>query len=136
MKALTTSIYGKLAGSSLDTLIGGRMFKGRAPENTEFPYAVYFVVSDVPDLTFTEHFEDVLLQFSLFSSTSSTTEIEDMYTALKSLYDECALTITGATLVWMKRANTQFMVEDVETPDGTSQIYHYAVDYDIKTSLD
>jgi hypothetical protein len=135
MKNLTTAIYGKLSGSSLSTLIGDRLFKGRAPENTEYPYVVFFVVSDVPDLTFTEDYEDILLQFSLFSSTSSTTEIEDMYAALKSLYDECALTITGATLVWMKRANSQFMVEDHETPSGTSQVYHYAVDYDILTSL-
>lgn len=137
MKSLTTAIYGQLAGSSLYSDIGGRMFKGRAPEGTDFPYVVYFVVSDVTDLTFTENYEDVLIQFSLFSNASSSGEIEDMFAHLKELYDECALTIpavshdVAATLVWMKRANVQFMVED----HGTTEVNHYAVDYFVKIKV-
>jgi hypothetical protein len=135
MKALSTAIFSKLAGSTLETDIGGRLFKGRADEGAEFPYAVFMVVSDVPEKTFTEDFENVLIQFSLFSSASSSGEIEDMYSHLKTLFDECSLTITGSTLVWMKRANAFLMVEDHTTTAGTQQVWYYAVDYEVMTSL-
>jgi hypothetical protein len=121
--------------------IGGRLFKGYATEGTEYPYVVIQIVSDVPDLTFTESYDDILIQFSLFSSASSSGEVEDMFAHLKELYDECSMSIPAIshdkanTLVWMKRVNAILMVEDEETPEGTRQIFHYAVDYEIKTQL-
>lgn len=136
MKALTTAIYSQLAGSALSTAVGGKMFKGRAPDGTSFPYVIFFVVTDMPDRTFTEDYENVIIQFSLFSTASGTTEIEDMFTHLKTLYDEKPFTITGSTLVWMRRSNTSFLVEDHTTPTGTQQVWHYAVDFEVLTSLD
>jgi len=130
---LTTALMTKFSGSALDTALAGRLFKGRAPEGAAYPYAVYLIVSDVPEKTFTEDFEDVLIQFSLFSSASSSSEVEDLFTYLKALYDECAMTITGSTLVWMKRVNATLTVEDHTTPDGTVEVWHYAVDYEVKT---
>jgi len=111
------------------------MYKGRAPAGTPFPFVVFSVISDLSRPTFTEQYEDVLLQFSLFSATGSTTEIEDMFTHLKALYDECALTITGSSLVWMRRSGAHFMVEDGPDPNAAENIWHYAVEYDILTSL-
>ena len=136
MKALTTAIYSQLAGSALSTAVGGKMFKGRDPDGTSFPYVIFFVVTDMPDRTFTEDYENVIIQFSLFSTASGTTEIEDMFTHLKTLYDEKPFTITGSTLVWMRRSNTSFLVEDHTTPTGTQQVWHYAVDFEVLTSLD
>jgi len=136
VKALTTAIYSQLAGSALSTAVGGKMFKGRAPDGTSFPYVIFFVVTDMPDRTFTEDYENVIIQFSLFSTASGTTEIEDMFTHLKTLYDEKPFTITGSTLVWMRRSNTSFLVEDHTTPTGTQQVWHYAVDFEVLTSLD
>lgn len=136
MLNLTTAIYSKLSGSSLETAIGGRMFKGRASEGADYPFIVFFVVTNRPEKTFSENYEDVIIQFSLFSSTSGTTEIENMYTHLKALYDECVLSITGATLIWMKRDNAVFLVEDHTTPSGTAQVYAYHIDYSITTLQD
>ncbi len=142
MKSLTTAIFGLMTSSTaLYADIGGRMFKGQAPDGAEKPYIVFFLVSDVPDLTFTESYEDALIQFSLFSSASSSGEIEDMYAHLKELYDECSMSIPAVshdvanTLVWMKRVNATLMVEDEETPAGTRQVFHYAVDYEVKTKI-
>lgn len=142
MKSLTTAIFGLMTPSTaLYADIGGRMFKGIAAEGAEYPYIVFQIVSDVPDLTFTESYEDVLIQFSLFSSASSSGEVEDMFAHLKELYDECAMTITAIshdvanTLIWMKRVNATLMVEDHETPSGTTQVFHYAVDYEVKTKI-
>jgi hypothetical protein len=107
------------------------MFKGRAPEGTDYPYIVFFPVTDVQVDTFKDKLDDVLIQFSLFSSSSSTTEIEGMYEDLKTLYDDCSLTITNATLCLMHRMNMQPMTEEHTTPDGMAEIWHYAVDYSI-----
>jgi len=131
MKALTTAIFGKLSGSLLDTDIGGRLFKGQAPDGTEFPYVVYLIVSDVPDDVFAKKGESVLIQFSLFSSASGSTEVEDMYSHLKTLYDDCSMTITGAVLAWFHRQSAILMVEDYTTAAGTQKVWHYAVDYEV-----
>jgi hypothetical protein len=133
MKNLTTAIYGKLAGSLLYTDIWGRLFKGNSPEETEYPYVVFMLISDVPADTFKSNLEDVIIQFSLFSSASSSSEVEDIYMHLKALYDDCSLTITPAVLIWMVRQSAQLMTEDYTTPSGTVQVWHYAVDYSIIT---
>ena len=136
MKNLTTAIYGRLSGSALAARINSRMFKGQAPEGTDYPYIVYMVVTDTPNHTFTEDFENVLVQFSLFSITSGTTEVENMYTDLKTLYDEKSFSITGSTLVWMRRSNANFIVEDHTTPTGTQKVWAWHVDFEVLTSLD
>jgi len=133
MKALTTAIYAKAAGSAFETAIGGRFYKGRAPEGAAYPYAVYLLVSDVSDPTFTEQLEDVVIQFSLFSNASSSGEIEDIFKNLKALYDDCALTIVGSTHIWMMRQNATLSPEEHTTPAGTVEVWHYAIDYSIMT---
>ncbi|MCK9597714.1 MAG: DUF3168 domain-containing protein [Sphaerochaeta sp.] len=135
MKELSTAIFSKLSGSALSAHIGNRLFKGRAPEGAEYPYAVYIIVSNSPEKTFSEDFENTIIQFSLFSAASGSTEVEDMYEDLIALYDECAMTLTSSTLVWMKRTNATLMIEDHTTPAGTVQVWHYAVDFEVMTSL-
>jgi len=138
LKNLTTAIFAKMTTSSdLYTDIGGRLYKGRAEEGAEYPYVVFMVISDMPQKTFSEDYESVLIQFSLFSIASGSTEIEDMFTHLKALYDECSLSITGSTLVWMKRQNASLMVEDhtnLALPGGLQRAWHYSVEYEVLTS--
>ena len=111
------------------------MYKSQAPENTEFPYAVYRVVTNTPERTFSEDYENTTIQFSLFSIASGTTEIENMFTTLKALYDEIPFTVSGGTLVWMRRYTTIFNVEDHTTATGTQRVWTYHVDFDVKVSL-
>ena len=132
MLNLTTAIYGKIAGSAFSTAIGGRLRKGQAEDGIEFPYSVYFVVSGSPDNAFQMHYEDVTVQFSLFSSASGSTEIEGMFTNLKALYDDCILSPTSETVIYMKRVNyTGANKEDHITPTGTQSVWAYHVDYNI-----
>jgi len=133
MNNLLTAIYGKLSGSTLDTYVGGRVYLDEAPPSPEFPYVVYFVVSDAPDYNFKTTLEDVWIQFSLFSSSASAVEISTMYNYLKTLYDDVKLTITGSTHIWMVRRNLVTMVDEVTTPSGTSTVKHWAVDYNVIT---
>jgi hypothetical protein len=135
MNNILTAIHGKTVASALSTDVGGRIYLDRAPDNCEYPYCVYSVVVATPEKTFTEHYTNTLIQFSLFSSSSGATEITTMYNDLKSLFDECSLTITSNTLVWMKEQNLTTMVDDVTTPAGLQTVKHWAADFEVLTSL-
>lgn len=131
MKNLTTAIYGKIAGSAFSTSIGGRLYKGRAPQGTVWPYAVYFVVSDVPADTFTDKIEEVLIQFSVFSSASGSTEVEDAVTNLKALFDDCLMTITGNTHVMMNRQGSSLTSVPADTELGTGEYWQGDIEYEV-----
>jgi hypothetical protein len=139
LKNLLTAIYNKTLNTNLSSYVGGRIYLDRAIAGAQFPYVVYFIVSGVPDKTFTEDYEEILIQFSLFSTLRSATEITTMYKHLTDLFDECELTIppTGQktdTLVWMKRENLTAMIEDVTVNNAMESVRHWAVEYEILTS--
>ena len=136
MDNILKAIYGKLSGSTLSSDVGGRVYLDEAPQGCAFPYIVFFIVSAVPDKTFTEHFTDTIIQFSIFSSSSSGVEISGIYNDLKVLYDECSLSITSNKLVWMREQNLTTMINEVTTLDGLQSVKHWAVDFEIRTSLD
>lgn len=134
MNNLLTGLYSKLSGSALSSAVGGRVYLDRAPDGCEMPYVVFYVVAGTPDKTFTEAYTDTLVQFSLFSASTSAAEISTMYANLMTLYDECSMTITGSTLVWCRLQNLTTMVEDITTPEGAATVKHWAVDFEIRTS--
>jgi hypothetical protein len=112
MKNLTTALYThftRTTGSptpvhnAFYNQISGRLYKEVAPQNSLLPYAVYHLISNVPDWNFTNYFENARIQFDLVSKNTSSVEVEDMFTNLKSLYDWCALTVTGNTFLYMRR---------------------------------
>ena len=135
MRILTTAIYKHATtdavSSGFMSSIGNRFYENEAPEGADFPYCVYMIVSDVKEWQFKERFEDVLMQFSIFSTASSSGEIKDIYAALVTLYDECTFTMVGDRLLWMWRNNLTTMRDEVTTPNGTVGVWHYAVDFDI-----
>lgn len=135
MKAVTTAIFSKFSGSALDTAIGGRLYEEEAPYGAEYPYATYGNVSNVPDNVFAKHGEEMRFQFNLFSAASSSGEVKDLFGYLKALYDDCDLSITGQTHICMRRELAFLAVEDYTTPAGTQKVWHYVVDYEIRTEF-
>lgn len=136
MKNLSTGIFSKISGSAFSTSIGGRLYKARAPQGATWPYVVYDLISDNPMDTFTDRLEDVLVQFTIFSSASGTTEIEDIFTKLKTLYDYCSLTITANTHLLMERSGANLMSGDLDVEEGGGQYFQYNVDYNILMKKD
>ena len=134
MKALTTAIFGRLAGTTLATAIGSRMYKNRAPQGVVAPYIVFFVVSDVYTPTFSEDIEQVILQFSIFSEASGTTEIEDIYDKLKLVYDNQTFAPTGNTVWIMTRQNATLTSGEADVAAGTGEYFQYDVDYEVVMS--
>ncbi|MDD5532385.1 MAG: DUF3168 domain-containing protein [Syntrophales bacterium] len=135
MQALLTALYTKLSGSDLSNYVGGRIFTDEAPDGTDFPYVVIRIISSVPDKTFTEVYEDTLLQLSYFSTSAGLAEVSTMQGYGKALLDECSLSITGSTLVWMRRVNLVTMTDSITVGTGQAILRHWAEDYEIKTSL-
>jgi hypothetical protein len=133
MKNFLTAIFGKTSGSALSSDVGGRIYLDEAPAGCEFPYVVFQVVSGNPDNVFAKKGKDVLIQFSLFSTSKGATEITTMYADLIALYDECSMTITSNNLVLMAWQNLVTMVDEITTPEGTGTVKHWAVDFEVTT---
>lgn len=133
MNNLLTAIMSKITTgpSALYSDVSGRVFLDQAPPGVEFPYIVFFIVSNTPDDVFAQKGEDVLIQFSLFSNSEGAAEITDMYADLKALFDDAQLTVTSSTMIIMRRENLTTMVDEITTPTGTVGIKHWAVDYRI-----
>lgn len=133
MNNILAAIMTKISGSSLSADVGGRIFLDAAPDGTEFPYVVFFIVDSPKDRTFTEEFRNTLIQFSLFSISEGATEITTMYNHLSDLLDECSLSITSNTLLWCREQNLTTSIDEITTPSGTSKVKHWAVDYELRT---
>jgi len=138
MKNLLTAIIAKTNNSALSSDVGGRIYLDEASEGWQFPYVVFSIVTDTPGGVFSKDGEDILIQFSLFSTSKSVAEIANMYEDLKALFDDCALTIppTGDatdTLIWMKRENLTTIMDEHTTPIGTVGVKAWHVDYMVLT---
>ncbi|OPY74915.1 MAG: hypothetical protein A4E65_03692 [Syntrophorhabdus sp. PtaU1.Bin153] len=131
MNNLLSAIMTKCSGTDLSTAVGGRIYLDEAPDSAEFPYVVFSIVSASPEDTFKDKLDDVLIQFSIFSTSRGATEITDIHGHLIALFDDAALSITGDTCVWCIRQNLVTMVDEITTPTGTETLKHWAVDYSI-----
>jgi hypothetical protein len=131
MNNLFSAIMDKCADSAFSDDVGGRIFLDIAPEGTEFPYAVFSVISSSPQDTFNDMIEETSIQFSLYSTSKGLAEITQIYADLKTLLDWQLLTVTDRTCIWMTRDNLVTMFEDITTAEGTVGLRHWAVDYSI-----
>jgi hypothetical protein len=126
MNPLLTGIFTLFnAGNTFKTAVGSRLYTRWAPQNTPFPYAVLDIVTGIGDWNFTQEFDDIDIQFNLYSQSTSETEIGTLYSTLRALYDDCALTVTGYTHLFMQY--DQYW--SLSNPD--ENIRQYTVQYNI-----
>jgi hypothetical protein len=130
-KNIFTALVNKTSGSDFSTDIGGRFYAEMAPQEADYPHCIFSIVTNNPEYTFSEDYEETTIQFSLYSISAGVTEITDMFKDLTALFDECSLTITDQTLIWMVRQTTTTMYEDITTDVGTVGLRHWAVDYNL-----
>lgn len=134
MNNLLAAIATKILGSALSSDVAGRIYLDQYPPDempVTYPYIIYFIITDVPEDTFTDSLEDVLIQFSLFSASSGAAEITTMYADLKTLFDDKPLAIAENTHIWTIRQNLAPMVDEIITKEGTVSVKHWPVDYSI-----
>lgn len=94
MKELFEAIYAHYEATVLAAKLTELYNTEAPPLSTEegdggsvFPYGTFSLVSDVPDWTFTEHFEDILIQFDFFSKAVLATEVLEAAEALEDAFD-------------------------------------------------
>jgi len=131
MKTVSEALYNKFneadGGSHhpLYNLVSGKFYKERAPQTATLPYVVYHIISIVPEWNFCSDFEKLRIQIDLFSSSNDSTQVENMYTYLKELFDWRELVIDGYDHIWMRRELAR-LVKDPEDDN-----WNYTVDYEI-----
>ena len=126
MNALLTGIYTKFnAANTFKTAVGSRLYTRYAPQGTAFPYAVLDIVTGIGDWNFTQEFDDIDVQINLYSKSTSETEIGTLYSTLRALYDDCALTVVGYEHLFMQY--DQYW--SLSNPD--ENIRQYTVQYNI-----
>lgn len=128
MKNLLTAITTKHAGSLLSADVAGRIYFGQADADADYPCVVWFIVNGSNLDTFKNKVDDVLVQFSLFST--SLTGIADMHAHLIAMFDDCSLTVTGSTCIsFINQGKPQTMTDKIFTDQGETTVYHWAQDY-------
>lgn len=133
MKALPTAVFAKMtSATTLYTDIGGRLYYGEAPAGAEYPYVTFNDYSSLPEYPYSKTIEKIYYDFNIFSSAAGRTEIEDILTHLRTLYDDCTLTVTGYTLIFFIREAVQKMREEHTTPSGTVGVWHYSQEYSVQ----
>ncbi|KKN40052.1 hypothetical protein LCGC14_0737150 [marine sediment metagenome] len=109
--------------------MGGRtLYNTEGDDEASFPYSTVTIVGNTPDWTFTEDFEDILIQFNLFSETPAMTEVGTTFEALKVAFDFHALAITGYETVSLVRGNANLTRVDKK--------WQYIVTYRIQIQAD
>lgn len=120
MKTLFTAIYERFTNESdLYASVNG-MYMTQAPDNVEYPYIVFSLVSDLQDFDSSSILEDVLLQFAIYSDDRSPSEACDIFeylkgnTALDTGYDFYALSVDDYnTLILKRETATLLKVEGI-----------------------
>jgi hypothetical protein len=93
-----------------------KLYNTEAEPDAVFPYIV-FSTDNTKDWTFTEEFEDFLIQFDIYSDQPSVEEVSDIFDLLtdrtKGGFDFVDLTITGFVPVRCQRENSRLMKWDI-----------------------
>lgn len=130
MNALIAAIknkYNNSTGHGAYTSINGRCYHNIAPQGATFPYVVYFSVSDVDDLNFTDELEEFLIQFNIFSQSNSALEAGQILENFKSLFDNCNLTVTDWRHIGFQRSLVLPNNDFAQSPP----IQGYSIQYDV-----
>lgn len=107
--------------------ISGRLRLNKAKQGEIFPYCVFFSVSDIDDLDFTEEHEDFLIQFNIFSQNNSAVEAGDLLETLKTMFDNCSLTVTDWRHLQFKRSLVMPNNDFSQVPP----IHGYSIEYEV-----
>jgi len=130
IKLLFTAIYTYFAAGSagsLYTSVGGRFYLTEAPQGATLPYIVYSMVSEIPEYWFGDMIHETFtLQFSIFSSSPSSTEALNIYTYLSAYFDDHIISITGYSGLKFERSFVLPLMRDAE--DG---VWHQPVEYTV-----
>ena len=122
MGVLFKGIYSKFSGDIAGLKLAiTDLYLTEAIQGAIYPYCVYHKISGVPNYTYTEEAENVIIQFDLYDDSSSSTNINTAFSALTALFDWCSLTVTGWNSIYMRR--------ELDNLSRENDTWHYIVQY-------
>ena len=138
MIELFTAIYSQFTGpvdgsgkpitpNALYTALPGGLHNTKIPQYPTYPHAVFQLVSGTADHLFMETLEDVLLQFNIFDTSQSATNVCNIFNDLNALYDNCILSVSNYGFISMLR-EFQHLIRNEEQEGG---FWQYLVQYRI-----
>jgi hypothetical protein len=130
MKTLFDAIYSKFnTSNTFRAAIGGRFYIGEAPDGAVFPYAVYNLITNIPDHYFdSDTIEEPTVQISIYSEDYGAAAIGIIAGYCKTLFDDASLSVTGYGFLSFIRSRESLLRE----PDNL--VWNYSVDYEIRLS--
>lgn len=129
MIELYAAIITKVSGSDLSTAVGGRIYSEDAPDGAALPYVIFIDPLAEQRDTFSERIEDISLQFSAFSDSTSTVEIGGIYDNIRSLFDDATLSVSGWTNIMTVFESRFKNIERTSTETGEAILRHWDVNY-------
>ena len=128
MKSVFQALYTKFAAdTNFKNAVNSQFYPSFADqERATFPYAVYWLITDSSDWTFTEDIEVLTVQISIFDDENSPNRVLTAFEYLKTLFDDAILSVTGYSFVRMHRHDMNMIRDEVM---GT---WHVSVDYEIE----
>ena len=130
MNSLFTAIWNRFSATTSTGFyndISGRLRLNGALQSDPFPYCVYFSVDDDNELDFSDEREDFLLQFNIFTQNSSASQAGTLLESLKTMFDDCSLTVTGWRHLQFQRGNVYPNNDFSQIPP----VQGYSVEYNI-----
>ncbi len=131
MRELFEGLYTKYVADTALAAAATGLYNTFAPSNAVYPYIVFALVSNVPDIDSSQNWEDYIIQFNIFDDARSQGAISDIYallkgdTALGTGFDYFDLLIDDYTTVVMERTSARLMHID--------DVWQYNVMYDLRT---
>jgi len=131
MKNLITAIYSKATGggNTFTTALGGRIYFNEAAQRADMPYSVFSLVSAVPEYYLQFRHESVLVQFNIFDESRSAVNVSTYAGYCKDLFDDCAMTVTGYTMILFEREQERVLRNDM-----TENTWLYNIQYRVTLS--
>ena len=130
MNSLFQAMYNHFSNTTTSGFyndVSGRMYLNKAQQGASFPYCVYFSVADIDELDFTDEREDFTLQFDIYSQNNSALEAGNLLESLKTMFDNCSLTVTGWNHLQFRRGNIYPNNDLTQDPS----IMGYSVEYSV-----
>jgi hypothetical protein len=106
MEKFFTDFYTAYGTTDFASSLTGGLHFGRAPQDTSYPFGVYFSTSVTPafEETFTADIEDLYLQINIYSDSSSPLEATQLLDDCIESFDGLKVTVTDTADAVMKRA--------------------------------
>ncbi len=122
MKTLFKAIYERWEAQEKLGLT--ELYDTEALADAVFPYGTFSLASDIADWTFSDDFENCLVQFNLFSKTLDSAEVDSSFELLKAAFDKFDLIVVGYTIISLERESaSRFKVEGIWQYNVVYRIY-------------